>query len=183
LLKYKSADLSAALRILNQQSRDFVETTPVVSNPAKQLAAKLWGRIAIIYGAGIISGVARRWKAQLNENSKTWAFFELFPELNHNAIVGYEFPPQIKERMFVLLLRSASLHPRVRLRYEATSKLLAKTGISHKFVETVGETTLEQVMSLVLLGDYVSFYLAILNSIDPTPVGAIDFVKHYISQL
>ncbi len=182
LLRYKSADFPAALRILNKLSRDFVETTPLVANPAKQLATKLWGRIAIIYGAGVISGVARRWKTQLNENSKTWAFFELFPELNHNAVVGYEFPPQIKEGVFVLLLRSASLHPRVLLRYQATAKLLTKAGISHEFVEAAGETALEQVMSLVLLGDYVSFYLAILNRIDPIPVDAIDFVKNYLNQ-
>ena len=182
LLRYKSADLAAALRILNKLSRDFIETVPLLSNPAKQLAAKLRGRIAVIYGAGVISGIARRWKTQLNENSKTWAFFELFPELNHNAVVGYEFPPQIKEGMLVLLLRSASLHPRVLLRYQATAKLLTKSGISHEFVEATGKTALAQVMSLVLLGDYVSLYLAILNRIDPTPVDAIDFVKNYLNQ-
>ena len=65
---------------------------------------------------------SQRWKAQLNENSKTRAFFELFPELNHNAVVGYEFPSQAKERICVLLLRSPSLHPRSLLRYEATAK-------------------------------------------------------------
>ena len=183
LLRNKSADLPEALRILNKLSTDFVETTPLVANPAKQLATKLWGHIAIIYGAGIISAVAQRWKTQLNENSKTWAFFELFPELNHNAVVGYEFPSQTKERMFVILLHSASLHPRVLLRYEATTKLLAKAGISHEFVEAHGETSLAQVMSLIFLGDYLSFYLAILNRIDPTPVDAIAFVKNYLSQL
>ena len=82
----------------------------------------------------------------------------------------------------MVLLRSASLHPRILLRYEATAKLLAKAGIIHEFVEATGETALAQVMSLVLLGDYVSFYLAILNRIDPTPVDSIDFVKKYLAQ-
>ncbi len=182
LLTDKSVNFQEALQILNKLSRDFVETTPIVSNPAKQLANKLWRNIAIIYGAEILSGVAQRWKTQLNENSKTLAFFELFPELNHNAVVGYEFPSQVKEGIFVLLLRSSLLHPRSLLRYEATAKLLTKAGISHEFVEAAGATMLAQVMSLVLFGDYLSFYLAILNRIDPTPVDSIDFVKKYLAQ-
>ena len=182
LIRDKSVDLREALRILNKLSEDFAETTPLASNPAKQLATKLWGRIVIIYGAGILSEVAQRWKAQLNENSKTWAFFELFPELNHNAVVGYEFPLQAKEEIFVLLLRSSSLHPRNLIRYEATAKLLAKAGVTYEFLEAAGKTTLAQVMSLVLFGDYLSFYLAVLNKVDPTPVESIDFVKNYLAQ-
>jgi len=182
LLRDKSADLREALQILNKLSRDFAETTPLASNRAKQLATKLWGHIAVIYGAGILSEVAQRWKAQLNENSKTWAFFELFPELNHNAVVGYEFPSQARKEIFVLLLRSSSLHPRSLLRYEATAKLLAKAGVTYEFVEAIGETTLAQVMSVVLLGDYLSFYLAMLNRVEPTPVDSIDFMKKYLAQ-
>ena len=96
-------------------STDLIETKPLASNPAKQLANKLWGRIAVIYGAEILSEVARRWKGEFNENSKAWAFFENFPELNHNAVVGYEFPPEAKERVFVLMLRSSLLRPHRRI--------------------------------------------------------------------
>jgi glucose/mannose-6-phosphate isomerase len=112
LLGDKSADLHEAVNVLNQLSVNLVETKPLASNPAKQLAKKLWGHVIVIYGAEILSEAARRWKAEFNENSKTWTFFENFPELNHNAVVGYEFPPEAKERIFVLMLRSASLHPR-----------------------------------------------------------------------
>ncbi len=182
LIRDKSADLREALQLLNKLSRDFVETTALASNSAKQLATKLWGRIAVIYGAGILSEVAQRWKAQLNENSKTWAFFELFPELNHNAVVGYEFPFEAKDKVFVLLLRSSLLHPRSLLRYEATAKLMDKAGVSYEFVEAAGKSPLAQVMSLVLLGDYSSFYLAVLNKVDPTPVDSIDFLKNYLAQ-
>ena len=182
LLTDKSTDLSETLLMLNELSRDFVETTPLVSNPPKQLATKLWGRVAIIYAAGVLSAVAQRWKAQFNENSKTWAFFEFFPELNHNAVVGYAFPPEVKERVIVLLLHSSLLYPRSLVRYEATAKLLAKAGVTYEFVEASGENALAQVMSLVLLGDYLSFYLAILNRIDPTPVDSINFIKEHLAR-
>ncbi|MAH39147.1 MAG: bifunctional phosphoglucose/phosphomannose isomerase [Dehalococcoidales bacterium] len=182
LLRDKSVNLGEALKILRKLSRDFSEITPLVSNPAKQLATKVWGHVAVIYGAGILGGVAQRWKTQFNENSKTWAFFELFPELNHNSVLGYKFPSEAKEGIFVLLLRSPLLHPRSLLHYEATAKLLAKAGISHDFVEAPGTSALAQMLSLVFLGDYLSFYLAILNSIDPTPMEHIDFVKRYLAQ-
>jgi glucose/mannose-6-phosphate isomerase len=178
----KSADLQEAVDILTKLSGNLMETKPLVSNPAKQLAAKLWGHVAVIYGAEILSEVAQRWKTEFNENSKAWAFFESFPELNHNAVVGYEFPFEAKERIFVLMLRSSSLRPRNFLRYEVTSNLLAKAGIAYEFAEARGKSALAQVMSLILLGDYVSFYLAMLNEVDSTSTDAVNFVKLYLAQ-
>jgi glucose/mannose-6-phosphate isomerase len=77
---------------------------------------------------------------------------------------------------------SSSLHPQSLLRYEATAKLLAKGGIAYGFAEARGESALAQVMSLVLPGDYVSFYLAMLNEVDPTSTDAINPVKQYLAQ-
>ena len=82
----------------------------------------------------------------------------------------------------MLLLRSSSLRPRSLLRYEATAKLLAKAGIAYEFAEARGKSALAQVMSSVLLGDYASFYLAMLNEVDPTSTDAINFVKQYLAQ-
>ena len=182
LLGDKSADLQEAVGVLKKLSGDLIETRPLASNPAKQLAAKLHGRVAVIYGAEILSEVARRWKGQFNENSKTWAFFEGFPELNHNAVAGYEFPPEAKETMLVLMLRSSSIHPRSLLRYEVTAQLLARAGIAYEFVEARGKSPLVQVLSLVLLGDYASFYLSMLNEVDPTSTDAINLVKQYLAR-
>ena len=182
LLGDKSADLQEAMDILKRLSRDLMETKALASNPAKQLAVKLWGHVAVIYGAEMLSEVARRWKGEFNENSKVWAFFECFPELNHNAVVGYEFPPEAKERIFVLMLRSSSLHSRNLLRYEITAKLLAKAGIAYEFAEARGKSALAQMLSLILLGDYASFYLSMLNEVDPTSTDAINFVKQYLAQ-
>ncbi len=182
LLADKSADLQEALAVLKNLSGDLVETRPIASNPAKQLAAKLHGRVAVIYGAAMFTEVARRWKGEFNENSKSWAFFEDFPELNHNAVVGYEFPDEVKDRMIVFMLRSSSLHPRILLRYDITARLLAKVGIACEFVEAKGKSALAQMLSLVLLGDYASFYLSMLNEVDPTSTDAIDLVKQSLAE-
>jgi glucose/mannose-6-phosphate isomerase len=182
LLPDRSVDWREALLVLDGLSTELAEVNPLASNRAKQLATRMQGSLAVIYGAELLSGVALRWKTQLNENSKTWAFCELFPELNHNAAVGYKLPSWAKEKVFVVLLSSPSLHPRNHLRYEATTEVLAATGVDWEIVNAMGQSPLAQVMSLVLLGDYLSFYLAILNRTDPTPVDSIDFVKSYLAR-
>jgi glucose/mannose-6-phosphate isomerase len=182
LLGDRSAGLEGALSVLERLAGELVEATPLAQNPAKRLAARLLGHLVVIYGGEVLSEVARRWKTQLNENGKAWAFFELFPELSHNAAAGYDFPLELKDKIFVVLLHSHLLSPRCRLHYEAAAGLLARSGVSHELVEVAGEAALAQVMGLVLFGDYVSFYLAMLNETDPTALAAVDFVKSYLAR-
>ena len=177
LIEDKSADLKESIGILENLSTELFENSPLDSNPAKQLAARLQGNLAVIYGAGILSEVAARWKAQFNENSKSWAFYEVFSELNHNAVVGYDSPSHIKERTLAVLLHSSLLHPRLSLRYRLTAEILNEAGVNYRQVEAQGESPLAQMMSMVLFGDWVSFYLALLNGVDPTPVVHIDYLK------
>ncbi len=181
-LKDKTSEVEAMTRDLEKLLGELKETIPTSSNPAKQLATKLQGKIAVIYGAGILSKVARRWKTQINENSKSWAFHETFPELNHNAVVGYQFPAELASKLYVVLLRSPSLHPRTLIRYQVTCELLEQNSISHQLIDSQGESELSQMMSLIYLGDWVSYYLAILYQTDPTPVKVIDYLKKRLSE-
>jgi glucose/mannose-6-phosphate isomerase len=182
LLGDRSSDMQETLDTLRRLSEDYVDTKPLASNPAKQMATRLHGSIIVTYGADMLTEVAQRWKAQFNENSKNWAFSESFPELNHNAIVGYSCPPKEKQRMFVVMLRSRALGQRNLLRYEATADLLTKAEIAHDFIDATGDSPLAQIMSLVYLGDYVSFYLALISEVDPTPVDAIDYIKSFLAR-
>jgi glucose/mannose-6-phosphate isomerase len=131
----------------------------------------------VIYGAGIFGSVARRWKTQFNENSKAWAFFELLPEAHHNSVVGYALPDEVKGRAFVILLRPGYLHTRTHLRYDVTRELLERESIPHQVLEGRGESALSNMLSAILLGDYVSYYLALLQGVDPSPVPVIDYIK------
>jgi len=178
----KSGEVETMTKELEKLLEELKETVTTGSNRAKELAVKIHNRIAVIYGAGILSEVARRWKTQINENSKGWAFYEVFSELNHNAVVGYQFPHELYSKIFVVLLRCPSLHPRILARYQITDDLLEQNAISHRFVDSHGDSQLSQMMSLVYLGDWVSYYLAILNETDPTPVKAIDYLKKRLSE-
>ena len=179
----KSTDVTEAVEVLRKLSQKINEGELLSHNLAKQLADRLYGRLPVIYGAGILSEVAHRWKTQFNENSKAWAFYEVFPELNHNAVVGYQFPPELADRIVVILLRSTSLSRRIQLRYQATCHLLDRAGVYYQFVDGDGSSFLSQIMSLVLFGDYVSYYLAILYRIDPSPIEAIDYLKEQLARL
>jgi glucose/mannose-6-phosphate isomerase len=104
------------------------------------------------------------------------------PELNHNAVVGYQFPQELASKIYVVLLRSPSLHPRTLIRYQVTSELLTQSGISYQAVDSQGQGELSQIMSLVFFGDWVSYYLATLYQTDPTPVKSIDYLKKRLSE-
>ncbi|MDM7999262.1 MAG: bifunctional phosphoglucose/phosphomannose isomerase [Dehalococcoidia bacterium] len=183
LLQDKSADVKESLAIMKRVQEGASDKTPLESNLAKQLAADFFGRLAVIYGASLLSEVAFRWKTQVNENSKSWAFHEVFPELNHNAVVGYPLPSEIRDKVMVVMLHAPSLHPRISVRYQVTSEILTKAGIRNKRVEAIGRSALAQMIGLVLLGDYVSYYLAMLNRTDPTPVAVIDTLKSRLAQM
>jgi glucose/mannose-6-phosphate isomerase len=174
--------LDAALLALERLGAGLDVRVPESDNPAKRLARRLVGKLPVIYGAGHLSEVARRWKCQFNENSKGWAFWEVAPELNHNAVVGYEFPDGLLGSMHVLLLHSDLYRQRHRGRMEVTGEILREKGISHEFVEATGESVIAQLLSTIHLGDYVSYYLAALRGVDPTPVESIDYLKERLAQ-
>jgi glucose/mannose-6-phosphate isomerase len=142
----------------------------------KDLALGLHGTVPQIAGAGLTAPVAYRWKTQLNENAKGPAFSNELPELDHNEIVGWESAAELG-RFSAVFLDDADLHPRIRQRIELTRGLIAATGASTFRIESIGETRTERLLSLVVLGDLVSLYLAVLRGVDPTPVAPIERLK------
>lgn len=183
ILKIEEKEVINSVSRLKELHNTFNIISPVEINPAKKLALKLFNKLIIIYAAGFISTVALRWKTQINENSKCWAFSDTLPELNHNSIVGYQNPGTITDGLFVVLLQSLLLHKRTILRYELTSQLLSDNNIDHQIITVEGDGPLTEIMQLTYLGDYLSYYLSILYNIDPTPVGVIDWLKKKLSEV
>jgi glucose/mannose-6-phosphate isomerase len=143
---------------------------------AKSLARGLHGTIPQITGAGLTAPLAYRWKTQINENVKAPAFSSELPEMDHNEIVGWESARELGP-LSAVFLDDSDLHPRIRQRIELTRGLIASRGGATFRVETVGETRVERLISLLLLGDLVSLYLAVLRGVDPAPIDVIDQLK------
>jgi glucose/mannose-6-phosphate isomerase len=143
---------------------------------AKEIARGLFGTAPVIAGAGLTVPIAYRWKTQINENAKQPCFFHELPELDHNELVGWEGAPDVG-RFSAVFLDDCDAHPRVKARMELTERLIADSAAASFRLETRGETTVERVFSLVLLGDLVSIYLAALRGVDPGPVRLLEQLK------
>ena len=150
---------------------------PEESNPAKQLAAALHGKVALIWGAEVTAPIARRWKGQLNENAKVPAYWSELPELNHNEIVGFEGMGPLTSMSQLVMLRDPRNHRQVVRRFDLTSDLIKREVSGVLSIEAEGRGAMARMLDLVLLGDYVSLYLALLRGVDPGPVEVIEALK------
>jgi glucose/mannose-6-phosphate isomerase len=141
---------------------------------AKRLARALHGTIPVITGAGLTASVAYRWKCQINENSEIPAFASKLPEHDHNEIVGWG---GAERRLGAIFLEDPEGDERAARRIEVTAELAGEGAAVVERVTAQGATRLERLVSLVLLGDLVSLYLAVLRGVDPVHVHAIDTLK------
>jgi glucose/mannose-6-phosphate isomerase len=148
---------------------------------AKGLARGLRGTAVEIAGAGLTAAVAYRWKTQLNENAKTPAFASELPELDHNELAGWQGASELG-RFSAVFLDDSDLHPRIRQRIELTRGLIAGSAAATYRIDSVGETRTERLVSLILLGDLVSLYVAVLRGIDPSPVAVLDHLKETLAR-
>jgi glucose/mannose-6-phosphate isomerase len=199
-LGYSSVTLLTALAkagIVKDQSRQIDEAIEVMgnllneklgfgvhqkNNMAKQIAARLYNKFPVIYGAqDRIDAVVTRWRGQLAENAKTLSSSQFFPEMNHNEIVGWDNPAGLLKNFAILILRDGHDHQRVQRRIDITESLIKNRCAGVTEVRSSGKGLLARIFSLVYTGDFVSFYLAILNKRDPTPVERIRYLKERLS--
>jgi glucose/mannose-6-phosphate isomerase len=124
----------------------------------------------------MMSEVAYRWKTQINENAELPAFASALPELDHNEIVGWASARELA-RFSAVFLEDPQQHPRNARRIELTARAAEAGAVVVERVSAIGDSRTERVVSLVLLGDLVSLYLAVLRGIDPVSVHAIDELK------
>ncbi len=167
--------------LLKKKSEIF--SKPDKKNPALKLAEELAGTIPVIYAPSeSFEAVGLRWRNQLHENAKQIAFGNVLPEMNHNEIESWTYPKKGGKKFTPVFLRDIEEHPRVALRFEALEELIGKrTGNIHA-VWSDGRSLLARMFSLLYFGDWVSFYLAILNGADPTEIPTISKLKVILSK-
>jgi glucose/mannose-6-phosphate isomerase len=181
VLELDEAEIETAARVTREAAGRCAPDVPTADNPAKQLAWSLVDRFALISAAGFLAPVARRWKTQLNENSKAVAVFEELPEATHNTVVGLEQPESLRDHLAVVLLRSELDHPRNALRAQLVADVMDTGHIWHATIETSGTSRLGHALSGIVTGDYVSVYTAFMYGVDPTPIVVIDHIKEQLA--
>jgi glucose/mannose-6-phosphate isomerase len=151
------------------------------ANPARKLAAAFRGTVPVFFSGGSLAPVAVRWKNQLEENAKALAFTGVLPEMNHNGVVGWMNPADVISGVFSpVFLRDGDENPRIRKRFEITRGLLEpRANFAEVSSDAPGQAA--RVFSLVALGDWTSYYLALEYGLDPTPVDRITRLKEQLA--
>jgi len=169
-------------------AKDFVEnnkkSVPLDKNYSKQLAEKINGKIPQIYGWGPYAPIATRWRQQLNENSKLIARDDIVPECNHNDIVGWSSNHDVSKKFSCIIFRDRNDESR----YISTRLNFMKTLFEDTTSEVIeifaqGKSRMAKMMYMMYLGDFTSCYIAILRSIDPSPVDIIKELKKRLAEL
>ncbi|MBN2454274.1 bifunctional phosphoglucose/phosphomannose isomerase [Candidatus Woesearchaeota archaeon] len=148
--------------------------SPRYKDRAKALAEKLVDKIPLIYASEKFRAVAYKWKINFNENSKTHAFCNVFPELNHNELVGFT---SLSGNYHVIMLQDEFDDRRVKERMKITKNIISQKGVDTTLIAVTGNSLLSRMFSAIHLGDLTSYYLAELRGIDPEPVEVVEDFK------
>lgn len=154
------------------------------ANPAREIARRIGSTVPLVYGGDALGGVgAMRWKADFNENAKTPAFWNAYPELDHNEICGWGRHGDVTRQLVTIIeLRHRFEHPQVVHRFSITREIMQEAVHQVIQVEAEGEGRLAQLLDLMYLGDWVSCYLALAGGVDPGPIDAISVLKERLAR-
>ncbi len=178
-----SQDLEETITILKNLRNELFIKSPLNNNLAKQIAIGIMGSIPMIYATSGYGSLARRMKCQINENSKNPAHWDEFPELNHNEVVGWEVTSNITQISCAILLRTQDENEVINNRIEITKNIILKDKVKEVFeIWSRGKSKLAKMFSLLFIGDFVSYYLAILKGVNPTPVKSISELKKKLKE-
>jgi glucose/mannose-6-phosphate isomerase len=153
-------------------------------NAPLALAKKIHGSIPVIYaGQDHLDAVAWRFKGQICENAGCLAFVNVFPEFNHNELVGWDELYGLDKKLTIIILRDNDDHPRIKARMNIVSQYLEANGRQVVNIQLENGKGLAKIFLWIQYVDFVSYYLALLNGVDPTPVKAIDYLKGKLSEI
>ena len=165
-------DLNASIDLLVQEE-DSIKVE------AKHVAESLQNKIPIIYSTSSFEGVSIRFRQQINENSKMLCWHHVFPEMNHNELVGWR---DKSESIAVVLLRNDNDPERVKTRIEICRDIFSKYTSTIIEINSKGSSTLENTFYHIHLGDWISWYLSEINQVDAMEIDVINFLKNELSK-
>jgi glucose/mannose-6-phosphate isomerase len=166
------------LKKLHALATFLQEKKESIDKQARQIAAKLTMRLPVIYAQSQrFYVVARRWQCQFNENSKVLAHVNVFPEMNHNEIVGIGCPEAVHKHCALVLLHDPKAHPRNSLRVNIVKRIVKKSFSTVIDIKPEGKDHLQRMFWTIMLGDFISFYVALRTGVDPMPVQRIEQLK------
>lgn len=178
----KESDIRGLISRMSDKSMQYT-TLDEETNTSISIAKHIDGKIPVIYSsADILDVVNYRWRCQLNENSETLAFGNFLPEMNHNEIVGWKKNPEILRKFVTVYLKDREDNPRIMKRMDIMKEIIKPYRETELTIESEGNTKLERIFDLIYLGDWISYYLAILYNDDPSEIENINILKRKLTE-
>jgi len=176
-----SSEIGKCADLLKEWQRQYQFESK--ENIAVNLAEKLAGKIVVIYsGPDRFDTVAMRFKGQICENAKQLVFCNVFPEFNHNELVGWELSSSYSDKFIILIIRDKDDHPQIIQRIETVKKIFSEKKVEVTELFSKGESVLARIFSLIQIADFTSYYMALKNKVDPTPINLIEYLKKSIAR-
>ncbi len=182
LVKGVEGEFEEAFPLLEKISRENGPEALTRDNFAKTVAQHVGETAPAVYGHGFYRSVAQRFKQQFNENSKSAAKWEYFPELDHNEVVGWEGRGEQCKYFSIIFIRDPSERIEIQSRIDTTQQIMERTGLIMFDLKVQGKSPLAKMLSTIVVGDFISIYLAVIRGEDPTPVKTISYLKATIEQ-
>ncbi|MBU0979100.1 MAG: bifunctional phosphoglucose/phosphomannose isomerase [Patescibacteria group bacterium] len=182
LLSLSNIEVQSVQTIIKQQLAKSSVEVEADSNPAKLLAYEMVDRRPIIVVAEFLEGMAHVNANQLNENAKIFADYKIVPEINHHLMEGLRFPLTNKDTHAFIFVNSELYLPKNQKRMAITKQIVEKNGLDTMRVELTAKTKLGQACEMLALFSFVSFYLSMLEGIDPSPVPFVDEFKQELKK-
>ncbi|HEY4963451.1 MAG TPA: bifunctional phosphoglucose/phosphomannose isomerase [Candidatus Saccharimonadales bacterium] len=172
----RKSELTSSIQLLKESVSEWQSVIPSDKNLAKQIAIESAGKSVVIYTGPKLVPAAYKWKIDYNENAKQLAWWNEYPELNHNEFIGWTEQPPIKPYS-VIDLRSDLEAEQINKRFKITAKLLSGRRPEPITVNAKGANLIEQLLYLVMLGDFTTIYSSILAGVNPIPVDLVSKFK------
>lgn len=183
LLGKSDKNFPSLIETIKNFNQQFIPQKETKENFAKNLAYQIFDRAPIVLGAEHLWPVAQRFKKLFNENAKNFAFAEEAPEFFHNSVVGIDHPFRLKDETFFIFLESDFYSEKTRKALSIFKESLFQEKINCEVISYSGKNKLEEAIKDILLGDWATFYLAILNKVDPTPMEMIESIKKQLKDI
>ncbi len=167
-------EIIASLEIWDRELRPLINAS---NNRAKQLAVKLYGKQPVLVAAEFLAGNVHALRNQFCENSKNFTSYLVLPDLNHFALESLANPASNKNNLVFFFFDSIFYHQRILKRARLTKQIVKKNKISFIDYQLTGLSKLEQAFEMLQFGCWVTYYLAMLNQVNPVKISWVDWFK------
>lgn len=181
-ISFSDQNMEKVFAALSKSASLFGIDCEVNQNPAKKTAQNLLGKIPVIVAAEFLAGNAHIFANQINESAKTFAAYFLLPEINHHLLEGTRFPGNLGERIKFVFLESALFSEKIKARIKITKEVLSRSAIESVSYNINGGDKVGAAFEALSFSSWTSFYLAVANEIDPTPIPNVDYFKQQLAK-